>query len=194
KPGITYVYRGTDGEDRTRDVFRVTDRTITIVGVECRVVNDRVFTNGHLSEKTSDYYTQDVEGNVWYFGEDTAEYNRRGKVISRAGTWRTGRHGAQAGIFMQAFPQVGDQFRQEFRRGHAEDHYMVLSLSAEVTTPYGHFGDNRLRRSVQLTKEWSPLEPRVRDHKYYVRGIGEVAEVTVRGGHETLDLFTIRKR
>ena len=95
---------------------------------------------------------------------------------------------------MQANPQVGDQFQQEFFRNHAEDHYQVISLARDVKVPYGHFGKNPLRRRVQLTKEWTPLEPDVRDHKYYVRGIGQVKEKTVRGGHEVARLVKIVRR
>jgi hypothetical protein len=193
KPGITYVYRGKDGKP-ARDVVHVTDQVVAIAGVPCRVVKDKLYLNGILEERTKDYYTQDDQGNVWYFAEDTAELDKNGNVLTTEGTWRTGKKGAEAGLFMQANPQVGDQFQQELYRGHAEDHYKVLSLSAEVTVPYGHFGSNKLRRNVELTKEWSPLEPKVRDHKYYVRGIGEVAENTVKGGHETGKLVKIVSR
>jgi hypothetical protein len=194
KPGIEYIYRGHDGNQRLRDVFRPTSRVTKIAGVACRVVNDKVYLNGILRERTLDYYTQDEDGNVWYFGEDTAELDNNGDVTSTEGTWRTGRKGAEAGVFMQANPQKGDTFRQEFYRGHAEDHYQVLSLKAAVKVPYGRFGKNKLRENVELTKEWSPLEPRVRDHKYYVRGIGTVKEETVKGGDELLRLVKIRMR
>jgi len=194
KPGIRYVYRGIETDGHTRDVVTVTRRTLTIQGVECRVVHDDVFLDGVLAETTEDYYTQDVDGNVWYFGEDTAELDAKGHVTSREGTWRTGRDGAEAGIFMEANPQVGHTYRQEFLRGHAEDHFQVVSLTKDVRVPYGHFGRNPLRQSVLLTKEWTPLEPRIVDHKYYVRGIGEVRETTVKGPLETLNLVRITQQ
>ncbi|MEA2507220.1 MAG: hypothetical protein QOH48_1838 [Actinomycetota bacterium] len=191
KPGITYIYRGSKDGKRSRDLYRVTHQVVPIDGVPCRVVQDKLYLNGVLEERTKDYYTQDEDGNVWYFAEDTAELDKNGNVLNTDGTWRTGKNGAQAGIYMQADPQVGDQFQQEFYRHHAEDHYKVLSLSAEIKVPYGHFGKNRLKHNVELTKEWTPLEPAVRDHKYYVRGIGEVKEQTVKGGHETARLVRI---
>jgi hypothetical protein len=193
KPGITYIYRGRDVKP-ARDVVHVTNQVVAIAGIPCRVVKDKLYLNGILEERTKDYYTQDDQGNVWYFAEDTAELDKNGNVVNTEGTWRTGKKGAEAGLFMQANPQVGDQFQQELFHGHAEDHYKVLSLSAEVTVPYGHFGGNKLRRNVELTKEWSPLEPTVRDHKYYVRGIGEVAENTVKGGRERAKLVKIISR
>jgi hypothetical protein len=194
KPGITYIYRGNKDGKWARDVYHVTHQVVAIAGVPCRVVRDKLYLKGRLEERTKDYYTQDDQGNVWYFAEDTAELDKNGNVLNTEGTWRTGKKGAEAGIFMEANPQVGDQFQQEFYRGHAEDHYKVLSLRAEVTVPYGHFGSNKLRRNVELTKEWTPLEPKVRDHKYYVRGIGEVLENTVKGGHETAKLVKIVSR
>jgi hypothetical protein len=195
KPGITYIYRGAEGSHRARNVVRVTDQVATIAGVQCRVVKDNVFLDGRLEERTIDYYTQDEDGNVWYFGEDTEELDENGNVISREGSWRTGRHGAEAGFYMEANPQVGDTFQQEFYRNHAEDHYEVLSLTREVRVPFGHFGGNSLRRNVQVTKEWTPLEPEVRDLKYYVRGIGQVREVTARGRPvESLKLVRIVAR
>jgi hypothetical protein len=193
KPGIVYVYRGTEDGDRLRDVFWITSRVTTIEGVRCRIIKDKVFVNGVLQERTTDYYSQDAEGNVWYFGEDTAELDEQGNVTNTDGTWRSGRDGAEPGLFMEANPQVGHHFQQEYLRGEAEDHYRVVTLSAEVDVPYGHFGNNKLRRRVQITKEWSPLEPEVRDHKYYVRGIGQVKEQTVRGGNEALSLVKILK-
>jgi hypothetical protein len=194
KPGIVYIYHGTDNGKRARDVVHVTHSKVTIDGVSCRVIRDRLFLNGRLEERTKDYYTQDEDGNVWYFGEDTAELDAQGNVINTEGSWRTGRNGAQAGIFMEANPQVGDQYQQEFLRHHAEDHYKVLSLAAKIKVPFGTFGRNRLKHNVELTKEWTPLEPKVRDHKYYVRGVGEVKEKTVKGGLEVARLVRIIKR
>jgi hypothetical protein len=191
KPGIRYVYRGSSEGTPMRDVFTVTRRTKVVDGVTTRVVNDRVFSEGHLEEKTFDYYVQDDQGNVWYFGEDTAEYNERGKVTSTEGTWRAGRHGAEPGLFIEAYPQRGHTFQQEFQRGVAEDFFTVLTLKASVKVPYGTFGRSALRRNVLVTKEWTPLEPKIRDHKVYVRGIGEVKEITVKGGQEVARLVKI---
>jgi hypothetical protein len=42
-----------------------------------------------------------------------------------------------------------------------------------------------------LTKEWTPLEPGVVDHKYYVRGVGTVLEQTVKGGSERNELISV---
>jgi hypothetical protein len=184
-PGTTLVYRGTKDGKRATDIFRVTRRTRLIVGVPCVVVEDTLTLNGRIAEHTLDWYAQDDTGNVWYLGERTAEYNRRGNVISREGSWQTGVDGAEPGIFMPAVVKVGDSYRQEFLPGQAEDHFQIMNLDASVTVPYGSF-DHALR-----TKEWTPLEPGVRDAKFYVRGLGEVEEKTVIGPTETLKLVQV---
>jgi len=177
-PGTMLVYSGVKDGAPTRDVVRVTGRTRVIAGVRCIAVSDRLFASGHLSERTTDWYAQDRAGTVWYFGENTAELDRAGRVTSREGSWLTGVNGARAGVLMPAHPRVGRAFRQEFLKGHAEDHFRVLALDASVDTPAV-----RSTRAL-LTKEWTPLEPDVVDHKLYVRGVGLVVERTVRGGDE----------
>ena len=177
-PGTTFVYRGVKDGEPTRDVVRVTSRVRVVDGVRCVAVTDRLYASGRLAERTTDWYAQDRTGTVWYFGEDTAELDRSGRVTSREGSWLAGVKGARAGIFMPAHPEVGQAFRQEFLRGHAEDHFRVLGLRASVRT--------RAVASTRglLTKEWTPLEPDVVDHKLYVRGVGLVEERTIRGGDE----------
>jgi len=177
-PGTRYVYTGVKDGKRSRDVVTVTRRTKTIEGAPCVVVDDRLYLAGHLAERTSDWYSQDKAGNVWYFGEDTAELDRRGHVTSTDGTWQAGVHGARAGIYMPAHPRVGASGTQEHYPGQAEDHFQVIGL----------FRDRTL-----LTKEWTPLEPGVVDHKMYVRGVGLVLEQTERGGDERNELFSLTR-
>jgi len=180
-PGTTFVYHGTKDKKPARDVVNVTGETKKILGVSCTVVRDRLFLAGKLAESTLDWYAQDKEGNVWYFGEATAELEN-GKVTSREGSWQAGVDGAAPGVIMQADPKVGDSYQQEFFKGQAEDHAQVLSLAASVQVPAGSYS------SVQLTKEWTPLEPGVIDHKYYARGVGVVKEATAKGPRESLIL------
>ena len=165
----------------------VTHQTKMIDGVPCVVIKDRLYLNGRLAERTTDWYTQDSKGNVWYYGEKTAELDRQGHVTSTEGTWQAGVDGAKPGIYMPAHPRVGQTFRQEYYKGHAEDHFKVLDLHASVTSPY------RSSENALLTKEWTPLEPGVIDHKSYIRGIGTVLEETVKGGTERLELVDVRK-
>jgi hypothetical protein len=176
EPGTVFVYTGEKDGASGRDVVTVTRRTKVIHGVRCTEVSDRLYEHGRLAERTTDWYAQDAHGTVWYFGEDTAELNRAGKVTSREGTWRAGVDGAQAGIFMPAHPRVGQSFRQEYLKGHAEDHFAVIQLSGRKL----------------VTKEWTPLEPGALDHKVYRRGTGLVTEETVKGGNERWTLSSLR--
>jgi hypothetical protein len=186
KPGTVLTYTGEKDGAAGRDVFTVTRRTKVINGVRCTEVDDRLYEHGQLSERTKDWYAQDAHGNVWYYGEDTAELNSAGKVTSREGTWRAGVNGAKAGVFMPAHPHVGQSFRQEYLRGHAEDHFEVLSTNASVVVSY------TASAHALLTKEWTPLEPGTLDHKLYIRGIGVVKEETVKGGNERWELADVR--
>jgi hypothetical protein len=186
-PGTTYVYRGVKDGLPSRDVVTVAHQTTTIAGARCAVVYDRLYLRGNLRERTTDWYAQDRTGSVWYFGEDTAELDAAGHVTSTEGTWRAGRNGAKAGVYMPAHPRVGESGRQEYYRGHAEDHFRVVRLHASVTAPYVTSHD------ALLTAEWTPLEPGVLDHKLYVRGIGTVLEQTVRGGDERNALVALSR-
>ncbi|HEY3018509.1 MAG TPA: hypothetical protein VGJ23_06740 [Gaiellaceae bacterium] len=187
-PGTVFVYRGVNDGEPGRDVVTVTSRTKVIQGVHCSVVDDRLFVSGHLAERTADWYAQDKQGNVWYFGEDTAELDKSGKVTSREGSWQSGVDGARAGILIPAHPKIGQTFLQEYYKGHAEDHSQVLSLSASIRVPYTS------SEHALLTKEWTPLEPDVLDHKVYISGIGMVKEETVKGGEERFVLVSVRRR
>ena len=187
KPGTVLVYRGVRDGKPARDVVTVTARTRPIDGVRCTEVDDRLYLKGLLAERTKDWYAQDAKGNVWYFGEATTELDKTGHVKSREGSWTSGVDGAQAGILMPGRPRVGPSYRQEYYKGHAEDHFRVLTLSATVRVPAVS------STHALLTKEWTPLEPGVIDHKFYVRGIGSVKEEAVKGGNERLVLVQVRR-
>jgi hypothetical protein len=187
RPGTTYVYRGVKDGVPARDVVTVTHGVRKIQGAPCVVVSDRLYLHGRLAERTTDWYSQDARGNVWYFGESTAEFDARGRVTTTEGTWRAGRDGARPGIYMPAHPTPGRSGRQEHYAGHAEDHFEVVRLNASVHVPYAS------STNALLTKEWTPLEPGVVDHKLYVHGIGTVLEETVKGGDERLELVSVRR-
>jgi hypothetical protein len=186
-PGSVYRYEGSKDGKRALDVVKITRTKKNILGVNATVVSDRLYLNGKLEERTSDWYAQDKSGNVWYLGEDTAELDPNGKVKSTEGSWETGVNGARPGIFMPPHPRVGDGGLQEFYKGHAEDHFRVLTTRARVKTSF--VSSTRALR----TKEWTPLEPGVVTVKYYVRGIGPVMERDVKGGNEFSQLVSFRK-
>jgi hypothetical protein len=187
KPGSRYRYRGVKDRTAMVDVMRPTHRTKTILGVKTTVVHDKVLIHGKPREVTDDYYAQDSKGRVWYFGEKTKELTASGHVTSREGSFLAGRQGARPGLFFPAHPRRGVTARQEFFKGHAEDHFKVLKRHARVSTP-ARSSNNAVR-----TKEWTPLEPKVLDNKYYVRGVGTVREIAVKGPVERLELVSFKR-
>lgn len=190
EPGTVTRYRGSADGERFREKVVVTDRTKTILGVQTRVLRDVVRrADGTLEEKTVDWYAPDNAGNVWYFGERTATYDRNGKLESRSGTWQAGVAGAVAGKIMPADPRPTDAYRQEFRRKHAEDQaWIVARWSKGVRVPYG-----RVRATVR-SFEWTRLEPDVVSMKIYAKGFGIVREKDVAGGDEKFVLVSVKHR
>ena len=187
KPGSKWRYKGNKEGTRMTDVVRATHRTKTILGVKTTVVHDVVRMHGRREEVTNDFYAQDRQGNVWYFGEATKELDRHGNTTSTEGSFKAGVDGARAGLFIPGNPKVGDTARQEFYQGHAEDHFKVLDRKAHVSVPFVS------THHALRTKEWTPLEPNVVDNKYYVRGVGTVREVAVKGPVERLELVSFTR-
>jgi hypothetical protein len=185
KPGTTFVYRGKFHGAAERDVMAVTHDTKRVMGVRCLVASDRVTEDGALMEQTYDWYAQDKKGNVWYFGEHVTEY-KNGNVTGHEGSWESGVGGARPGIAMQADPRVGQTYRQEYSKGVAEDKARVLSVNESATVPYGSF------QHVLMTEEFTPLEPGVVERQYYVAGVGDIVEATVKGQPERIELVDVK--
>src|SRR6476661_3948931 len=174
EPGTTFRYRGQqDGKPMTVSVS-ITRKTKVIAGIRATVVLDQVFLGGKPEEKTFDWYAQDKRGNVWYLGENSSDHVK-GRWVRSDGSWKTGVDGAKAGIVMKAAPGFGKAYRQEYYAGHAEDMAKVIATKASVTVPYGTFAH------ALVTSEWTPLERGVVEHKYYVRGVGNVRTIMVKG-------------
>ena len=174
-PGARWVYEGETADGLERDEVVVTDERREIMGVSTIVVRDTATLDGEISEDTYDWYAQDRDGNVWYFGEDTTEYED-GEAVSTEGSWEAGVDGALPGIVMLAEPAVGDAYRQEFLAGAAEDMGEVLRVDDTASVPFGDFD------GVLVTEDWTPIEPDVVEEKSYASGIGVVLEVAVQGG------------
>ena len=167
-PGTTFIYLTPNGA--IRDVFAVTHDTRVINGVTCVQVHDSVYTDGELTEDTLDFFAQDREGNVWYFGENTAELEN-GLFATIEGSFLSGLNNDKAGIIMKAHPAPGDFYRQEFSLGNAEDYAETLNLNSRIVVPYGRF-NNCLK-----SQETTPLEPDALEDKYYAPGVGNVLTV-----------------
>ena len=183
-PGDRLVYReiGDDGGER-RVVVTVTPDTKTIMGIEARVVHDIVTENRSVLEDTFDWYAQDADGNLWYLGEDTKEYEN-GRLKTTEGSWEAGVDSAEAGVIVPAQPEPGMSYREEYYKGHAEDGASVLTLDAHAKVPYGTY-DNLLQ-----TRNYSGIEPDVVEEKFYASGVGPVLEVTISGGAGRAELIS----
>ncbi len=180
-PGTTFIYEKATDEGTEVVVVEVTHDTVEILGVTCIVVHDTESLDGELLEDTFDWFASDEDGNVWYFGEDSTEYED-GLPVSTEGSWEAGVDGALPGIVMLGDPQAGDLYREEFLCGEAEDEAIVVSLDASVDVPYGSF-DNCLR-----TENFTRLEPGAHEDKYYAPGVGLVLEVE---GNERVELISV---
>ena len=183
-PGDKWVYREIDSDTEQRVEVTVTNQTRQIAnGIEARVVHDVVTEDGQLVEVTDDWYAQDKAGNVWYLGEDTAEYEN-GKVTTRSGSFEAGVDGEQAGVIMPADPQDGMAYRQEYYKGEAEDKAEVLSTDEQVEVPFGYF------QGALMTKDLVPLESKVSEYKLYARDVGPVLTVKTSGGRGREELIS----
>jgi hypothetical protein len=167
EPGrkFTYQRKTPKGIERTEVV--VLRETKTVMGVATVVVWDRVWLNDKLKEDTRDWYAQDRDGNVWYFGEAVGNY-KNGQLVNYKGSWEAGARGAKPGIVMPASPKVGLTYRQEHAKGKAEDMATIVAVGKQVTVPYGTLDD-----CVQ-TRDWSRLERTANEFKFYCPAVGFV--------------------
>lgn len=177
-PGLRWVYEG-GGE--TIEVTVLED-TKEVAGITAFVVRDVVREDGEIIEDTLDWYALDEEGNVWYLGEHSQSFEN-GELVSLDGSWKTDVEGAKPGIIMEAAPEVGDAYRQEFLLGDAEDIGEVLSTMATASAPGGACDGDCV-----VTKDTTPIEPDVLEHKVYAPGIGLILEVDPETG-ERIELI-----
>ena len=187
KPGSRWVFRETDDEGATLRVeVTVTNRTKRIAnGVRARVVHDAVTEGGKPVEITDDFYAQDRAGNIWYLGEATTEYEN-GKPKSTAGSFEAGVDGAQAGVIMPARPRPGLSYREEYRKGEAEDRARIVSLREKAEVPAGYYP------RVLMTRNINPLSSKSLEFKFYARGVGPVLAVSVSGGSDREELIRFK--
>ncbi len=173
-PGTIRVYRA--GDETT--TVTVTADTRILLGVTTLAVRDVVTRGGVPIEDTTDWYAQDLYGNVWYFGEVAQNFDQ-GILTDLDGSWAAGVDGAKPGIQMPAAPQVGDVYRQEFLLAEAEDMAQVRNLhaSASVAAEGASCSGNCLQ-----TREFLPLEPDAVEFKFYTPGVGHILTLDANTG------------
>jgi hypothetical protein len=163
-PGTKWVWKTTaDGEVTETVIDTIDGTTKEILGVTTIVVHDEVregdSEDGPLLENTDDYYAQDLDGKVWYFGESSQELED-GEIVSIDGSWEAGRDFGKQGIQMKNNPQVDDVYRQEFALREAEDLARVVSTDASETA--GEMGEFSCDNAFE--------------DKFYAPGVGVIVE------------------
>ncbi|HSB56211.1 MAG TPA: hypothetical protein VLD38_00170 [Nitrosopumilaceae archaeon] len=184
-PGTKFTYESKNEDGTERNEVYVTNQTKVIAGIKTIQVWDKVWVDGELSEETFDWYAQDKTGNVWYFGEDSTEYES-GKVISKSGSWETGVDGAKPGIIMFALPEIGQPYRQEYYKGTAEDMGQVVGINETVNVPFGVFD-----RCIKI-KDWDSLTQGKIEFKFYCPQVGGVALETDQKGASRTELIDFK--
>ena len=165
--GATWTTDAMTDEGLEHTVVTVQAETRPTFGTEALVVRDTVSLDGVLIEDTNDWFAQDGDGNVWYLGEETAEYVD-GVRGSTAGSWEAGVDGALPGVVMLAHPDVGHAYRQEYYADEAEDYAIVRELDVDVSVEAGDF------TGCVKIEERSVLDPEMQEFKYYCEGVGNV--------------------
>jgi hypothetical protein len=166
EPGYEQILEG-DGE---RLVVRVLDETKPVSGIETRVIEERETKTGQLVEISRNYFAINKRTNdVYYFGEEVDIY-KNGKVVDHEGAWLAGSKGAKFGLAMPGRPALNTKYYQEIAPGVAMDRAEIVSLVETVRTPAGEF------KNCLKTAETTPLEPGVREFKYYARGVGLIQD------------------
>lgn len=180
-PGTVYEYEGRTSAGLETTRVEVLTGTRMVQGIAATVVRDRVYLDGALIEDTYDWYAQAADGTVWYLGEDSREIEN-GRVVSTEGSWEWGVDGALPGVIMWGAPasHLGEEYRQEFYEGEAEDWAKVVAVDVSVTVPNGTF------TGCIRTEDWNALERGSREQKVYCPQVGFVLEIG--GSGERIEL------
>lgn len=170
EPGYFQIFEGKEEGKDVKIHISVLAETKKCGGVECRVLEDKVWEDGQLVEVARDYVAISKKtSDVYYFGEDVDNY-KGGKVANHDGSWLHGEKGAKFGLLTPGTPLLGARFYQELAPDVGMDRIEIVSLSEVVETPAGKF------EHCMKTEETSPLEPGMTDYKLFAPGIGCVQE------------------
>jgi hypothetical protein len=183
RPGTVWTYHGVKDAKQAIEVLTVLSQPTVIDGVPCVALQDDLTLNRVKVERSVTYYAQHRDGGVWLFGEDTHQVDRNGHVKGVVGSWRAGVDGAVPDLVMPAAPAKGNEFAERT----AELDVTVLSVVASVDVPQGAY------QSAVLMEEADPNEPGLLVHKYYVRDVGMVRDVSVGGPLEELKLQSMQQ-
>ncbi|WP_034883203.1 hypothetical protein M728_000098 [Ensifer sp. WSM1721] len=196
-PGHVLSYKGDETDPDTGEVTTerndlfTTSATFEVRGITTTVIRDTVYEDDVILEDTFDWYAQDTEGNVWYFGEIVVnyEYDDNGNFIgiNHDGQWSADDPGNQPGWAMKASPEFGPAYYLEYAPGIAEDESIIAETGLRVETPFGEFDD------VIKIIDSSALSTGI-EFKYYAPGIGEITELAVAPDGSTASQVDLYRR
>jgi hypothetical protein len=164
--GTRWVYDVDDIDGRHRLVVTVTAGPV-VAGVRTTA---RISTQGGRS--TTDWYAEDRRGNVWWFG--------------RAGEWRAGADGAEAGLAMPRDPRVGDGWATGYADGADVEVATVVTRTAALAVPEGDHSD------VLMLDVVSPATGVDRD-VFYSKAVGMLQDDTQHGGYRVAQLAQVAR-
>ena len=138
EPRGQWIYQETDETGASvRVVVTVTTETRKIAnGVVARVVRDTVSEEGQLVEDTLDWYAQDGAGNVWYLGEETAEFEN-GELTTREGSFEAGVDGHCRGSSCRPSLRSGSAIARSTTRARPRTTGRCSRSTSRPTSPRG---------------------------------------------------------
>lgn len=143
----------------------------TILGIKTFTLRDRATEGGLLVEDTFDYYAQDKDGNVWYFGEDVTNYvyDKEGNLTgtNSSSSWRAGVNDALPGYIMPVSLTIGFNYYQE----HAPEDEALDEGTTFAIVPSMEV-DGQGYTNVLQVLETTDLDNHAREFKYYAPGVG----------------------
>lgn len=174
KPGTQWVREGTT-DVGSRSVPHQVTTTVTDVyrkinGVLTVAVLDYELDAGQVSQESLDYLAEDNDGNLWYLGGYTEEFEG-GRFVGAVDAWLSGVNGAKAGLLVQADPMAGSPpyavAQPDAEEGDVAE---VIEVGASRCVPFQCFDDVLV---VREGKESAPDN----EFKYYARNVGQIDNV-----------------
>ncbi len=173
RPGTQWVREGLTsvGTRRVphRVVSTVTDVQKRVDGVGTVSVLDQDFDGGQLAQESLDYFAPDKQGDVWYLGSYTEEY-QGGRFVNATDAWLAGVKGAAPGVAMWANPRVGTPPYSISRPpggSSAADVAQVVETGKSQCVPY------KCYKRVTVVREGKANAPD-NEFKYYAPGVGQI--------------------
>lgn len=191
-PGMHLVWEGhalDEGDRLDRRVeLTITDMTKVIDGVRTIVAWEVDSDNGQVVETELAFFAQDVDGNVWNFGQYPEEYED-GEFV-KAPAWLQGIQGAKAGLTMKAHPALGTPtYAQGWGpRVGWNDRAQAYRMGESACTPVDCFED------VLVIREYSRDEPNAWQLKFYAPGVGNVRVGWMGSGEEEREVLVLVER